>query len=144
MIRAGSVLGSRHERACIVTLSELRAPERPTAPVAAKALILMLALAGFALTMVALFPGHMTTDAAYIYGYIREWRFGDWQSPVMSILWALIDPISPGPGSMFLLVATLYWLGFALVGVTIARRSCGFGLAVPLLALLPPSFMMLG
>ena len=37
---------------------------------------------------------------------------GDWQSPVMVWLWGLIDPIAPGAGSMFLLIATTYWLGF--------------------------------
>src|SRR5262249_25347434 len=58
-------------------------------------------------------------------------------------LWWAIDPISPGSGSMFLLVAFLYWLGFALVAVAVVRRSVWIGLGVPLLAWMPPAVMML-
>ena len=44
---------------------------------------------------------------------------------------------------MFLLTATLYWLGFGLVGLAAARRSPAIGIATPLLRLVPPAFMML-
>ena len=69
-----------------------------------------------------------------------DWRFGDWQSPVMSMLWWLIDPIAPGAWSMFLLIASFYWLGFGLMAsrwraVRMARR------VVPLLAFVPPAFL---
>src|SRR5262245_51173618 len=111
--------------------------------VGAIALILALAAAGFALTVFLFFPGYLTNDATFVYQFMRDWRFGDWQSPLMSMLWWVIDPISPGPGSMFLLVAFCYWLGFALTGVALARRSALLGVAVPLIALVPPSFMML-
>jgi len=107
-------------------------------------LILALAAAGFALAVLVFFPGYLTNDATYVYQYMQEWRFGDWQSPLMSMLWWVIDPISPGPGSMFLLVAFSYWLGFALAGLALARRSVWLGVVVPLLALVPPAFMMLG
>jgi len=126
----------------------LNVAERPSAPairtsVGAIALILALAAAGFALTVFLFFPGYLTNDATFVYQFMRDWRFGDWQSPLMSMLWWVIDPISPGPGSMFLLVAFCYWLGFALTGVALARRSALLGVAVPLIALVPPSFMML-
>jgi hypothetical protein len=110
---------------------------------AAKMLICVLAAAGFWLSVLTLYPGYMTNDATFVYGFMKEWRFGDWQSPLMSMLWALIDPIAPGPGSMFLLTAALYWLGFAVVGLAAARRSKAIGIATPLLGLVPPAFMML-
>src|SRR6266850_1452313 len=113
------------------------------APGSAKLAIAVFTAAGFALTLLALYPGYLTNDATFVYGFIKEWRFGDWQSPVMSLLWWLIDPIAPGTGSMFLLVATLYWFGFAVAAVAVARRSAWIGMAVPLLALMPPAFMML-
>src|SRR5262245_27692295 len=121
---------------------------RPSAPaigtsVGAIALILALAAAGLALTVFLFFPGYLTNDATFVYQYMREWRFGDWQSPLMSMLWWVIDPISPGPGSMFLLVAFCYWLAFALTGLALARRSALLGVAMPLIALVPPAFMML-
>jgi hypothetical protein len=105
--------------------------------------IAALVAAGFTITLLAFFPGYMPNDATYVYAYGQDWSFGDWQSPLMSIVWRLIDPVAPGPGSMFLLIAALYWLGFGLLALTVARRSAGLGLIVPLLALAPPAFLML-
>ncbi len=102
-----------------------------------------LTLAGFGLTILLMFPGYLTNDAAYVYDYIAQWHFGDWQSPLMTLVWWLIDPISPGPGSMFLLIIALYWLGFGAIALTIARQSTLLALAVPLLALTPPAFILL-
>src|SRR5262245_1983964 len=107
-------------------------------------LIAAIVAAGYALTMLAFYPGYLTNDATYVYQFMQEWRFGDWQSPLMSMLWWLIDPIAPGPGSMFLLIATLYWLGFGLVALAVARRPGMLALVVPVLALVPPAFMLLG
>src|SRR5262249_49740798 len=127
---------------------ELNAAGRQSVlPLAASAgtitLIATIAALGFALTVYVFFPGYLTNDAAFVYQYMKDWRFGDWQSPLMSMLWWVIDPISPGSGSMFLLVAFSYWLGFALVGIALARRSALLGVVVPLLVLVPSSFMML-
>lgn len=105
--------------------------------------ILALAAAGFALTVLLFYPGYLTNDAAYVYEYMQAWRFGDWQSPLMSMLWWVIDPIAPGPGSMFLTIALCYWLGFAAVGLALARRSRLLGVIVLLAALVPPAVMML-
>jgi hypothetical protein len=68
----------------------------------------------------------------------------DWQSPVMTVLWALIDPIAPGSASMFLLTAAAYWLAFGLLGFTLASRSAALGALPPLVALLPPAFVLVG
>src|SRR5262245_39797904 len=68
-------------------------------------LIVAQAAAGYALTLVAFYPGYLTNDATYVYRFMQEWSFGDWQSPLMSMLWCVIDPIAPGSGSMFLLFA---------------------------------------
>ncbi|MBL8586322.1 MAG: hypothetical protein JNM23_06260, partial [Bradyrhizobiaceae bacterium] len=57
---------------------------------------------GFALALYVFYPGVMTYDALYVYKAITEGKVGDWQSPVMTALWALVDPIAPGAGSMFL------------------------------------------
>ncbi len=102
-----------------------------------------LACAGFGLTILVLYPGYLTNDAAWVHGYVQAWYLGDWQSPLMTIVWWLIDPIAPGSGSMFLLIAALYWLGFGIVAVTVARRSIALAIAVLLLALAPPAFMLL-
>ena len=106
-------------------------------------LVCALSLAGFGLTVMFLYPGYLTNDAAYVYGYVQNWQLGDWQSPVMTMLWWLIDPIAPGSGSMFLLTITLYWLGFGIIALNVARRSAALALAVPLLGLTPPAFILL-
>ena len=98
---------------------------------------------GFGLTMLALYPGYLTNDATYVHSYIQDWHLGDWQSPLMTMLWWLIDPIAPGSGSMFLLIVTLYWLGFGLIALTVARRSAALACLVPLLGLTPPAFILL-
>jgi hypothetical protein len=106
-------------------------------------LVCAMAFAGFVFTVLVSYPGYLTADAAYVYGYVQSGFLGDWQSPLMTIVWWFIDPISPGSGSMFLLIATLYWVGFAVLALAVARRSAGLATAVPLLAFAPPAFMLL-
>src|SRR6188474_174395 len=103
-----------------------------------------LAAAGFGLTLLIFYPGIMTFDAKFVYEDIGKRTLGDWQSPAMTVLWALIDPIAPGSASMFLLTAAVYWLAFGLLGVTLAGRSVGLGALPPILALLPPAFVLVG
>lgn len=107
-------------------------------------LITLLVATGFGLTLFVFYPGIMTYDARYVYNAIAEGRVGDWQSPAMTALWALIDPIAPGSASMFLLIAVLYWLAFAVLAFATARYSCRLALALPLIALAPPAFEFVG
>jgi hypothetical protein len=100
--------------------------------------------AGYALTLVIFYPGIMTYDAKFVYEDIVKGVLGDWQSPVMTVLWGAIDPVAPGAGSMFLLIATCYWLGFGLVAFALARRATRLALLLPPLALLPPAFVFAG
>jgi hypothetical protein len=102
-----------------------------------------IASAGLVFSVLVSYPGYLTADATYVYGYVQSGFLGDWQSPMMTIVWRFIDPISPGSGSMFLLIATLYWAGFAILALAVARRSTGLAIAVPLLAFAPPAFMLL-
>jgi hypothetical protein len=106
--------------------------------------VLALAAACFALTLRIFYPGIMTYDAWYVHSYIAAGQAGDWQSPLMTTLWAVIDPIAPGAGSMFLLIATVYWLSFLVLALTLARRSAWLGPAAIVLALAPPAFVFVG
>jgi hypothetical protein len=99
---------------------------------------------GCGLTLLIFYPGVMTYDAKFVYEDIAKGVLGDWQSPVMTVLWSVIDPIAPGAGSMFLLIATSYWLGFGLLALAVARRSSGLALLLLLLALMPPAFVFVG
>src|SRR4029077_400040 len=116
-----------------VTISQPQA-YRPSAAANSRGgmlLVSALTAAGFGLTVLLLYPGYLTNDAAYVYGYIQDWHLGDWQSPLMTMIWWLIDPIAPGSGSIFLLIVSLYWLGFGVIALTVARRSAALALAVP-------------
>jgi hypothetical protein len=100
--------------------------------------------AGYALTLSIFYPGIMTYDAKFVYEDIAKGVLGDWQSPVMTVLWGMIDPVAPGAASMFLLIATTYWLGFGLLALALACRSTRLAMLLPLLALLPPAFVFVG
>ena len=113
-----------------------RAPGRVIAPA--------LALAGFILSLAVFFPGVMTFDAKFVHEDIAKHTLGDWQSPVMTVLWAWIDPVAPGSASMFLLIAAMYWLAFGLLGIALARRATWLAVLPPILALLPPAFVFVG
>jgi hypothetical protein len=100
--------------------------------------------AGYGLTLTIFYPGILTYDAKFVYEDIAKGLLGDWQSPVMTVLWGAIDPVAPGAGSMFLLIATSYWLGFGLLTFALARRSSWLALVLPLLAPMPPAFVFVG
>src|SRR5712671_476516 len=106
--------------------------------------VAVLIAAGYGLTLAIFYPGIMTFDAKFVYEYIAKGVLGDWQSPVMTVLWRVIDPIAPGAGSMFLLIATGYWLGFGILAFALARRSTAAALLLLLLALMPPAFVFVG
>src|SRR5215212_7781955 len=97
----------------------------------------------FALTIAVFFPGVMSEDARYLYDDIARGFRGDWQSPVMAVLWSIIDPIAPGTASMFLLIVTIYWLAFGILALTLAQRSVALAFVLLLLALSPPAFVFL-
>ena len=110
---------------------------RPPAPLSRVPFLSVVALiaAGFGLTLLVFYPGIMTYDARFVHEYIAKGIMEDWQSPVMILLWGWIDPIAPGPASMFLLIVTLYWLAVALLALTLARRSVWLAVVLVLLAL---------
>src|SRR5215813_142349 len=110
----------------------------------ASLLVLGMVAAGYALTVLVFYPGYSTVDARYVYADATAWRFGDWQSPAMAVLWRLIDPIAPGSASMFLLTASLYWVAFGTLAFLARRRSVWLALATPFVALAPPAFFFVG
>jgi len=116
-----------------------------TGPVSfAQLLVVLLAVAGFGLTLLIFYPGVMTYDAKFVYEDIAKHTLGDWQPPVMTVLWSVIDPLAPGSASIFLLMAGMYWLSFVLLGCALARRSIWLAVSSPILALMPPAFVFVG
>jgi hypothetical protein len=110
----------------------------------ARFFIVALAIFGWSLTLAIFYPGVMTYDARYVYGAIAEGRAGDWQSPVMTWLWEMIDPIAPGSASMFLLIASLYWLAYGLLGWSIEKSCPRIAILLVIAALISPAFALQG
>ncbi len=110
----------------------------------ARLAVIALILAGYSLTLLVFYPGVMTYDAKFVFEDIGKDVLGDWQSPAMTVLWQVINPAAPGPGSMFLLIVTAYWLGFATLALALVRRSAALAILLPLLALMPPAFVFVG
>jgi hypothetical protein len=106
--------------------------------------VIALILAGYGLTLLVFYPGVMTYDASFVYEDIAKNVLGDWQSPAMTVLWRLINPIAPRSASMFLLIITAYWLAFGLLALALVRRAVMLALLLPLLALTPPAFVFVG
>jgi hypothetical protein len=123
-------------------------PSRPDIQVSRRRLrfgsVTALLAAGYGLTLFIFYPGIMTYDAKFVYEDIAKGTLGDWQSPVMTRLWGLIDPIAPGAASMFLLIATSYWLGFGLLSFVLASRDKQTALLLPIAAFVPPAFVFVG
>ncbi len=120
-------------------------PDRQQPVPRSYAAVAALIAAGYGLTLVIFYPGIMTYDAKFVYEDIGKGVLGDWQSPVMTVLWGMIDPVAPGAASVFLLIATSYWLAFGLLAIALARRgSTRLALLLPVLALLPPAFVFAG
>ena len=49
---------------------------------------------GYGLTLLIFYPGILTYDAKFVYEDIAKGVLGDWQSPVMTVLWGAIGSIS--------------------------------------------------
>jgi hypothetical protein len=107
------------------------------------AAVAALIAAGYGLTLVIFYPGIMTYDAKFVYEDVGK-VLGDWQSPVMTVLWGVIDPVAPGAASMFLMIAALYWLAFGVLAFALADRGSRLAVLLPPAALLPPAFVFAG
>src|SRR5262245_7916909 len=105
--------------------------------------IATLLVTGFALSLAVFSPGYMTVGAEWV-ATAALTALGDWQSPIMTVIWRAIDPIAPGSGSMLLLMLTLYWGGFALIAFTTARVAGWLGIVTMLLASTPPALFFAG
>lgn len=114
-------------------------------PVVEGILAALLAGLGFALTVWLFFPGIATHDALAVYDQAYEWRFGDWQPPLMGVIWVYLEPIFGfGPRAILLPTLGLFWLAIFLVFVALRRTGATSAWLIYLVAMLPPVFAILG
>ncbi|MBS0283806.1 MAG: hypothetical protein JSS15_05240, partial [Proteobacteria bacterium] len=96
-------------------------------------------LACWALTLAAYWPGFAMYDTLMQYRQVLSGRFDDWHPPVMARLWQALAPLGGGQAPLFVAQVTLYWLGFVLLALPLARGGrVRAALALGAVAILPP------
>jgi hypothetical protein len=119
-----------------------RAPAPSRLEILAAALIMA---AGLALSAWLFYPGLATHDALAVYDQAHAGRFGDWQPPLMGVIWVALENLfGYGPQALFLPVAALYWIGWFLAFVALRGTGAKSARLVLVLPFLPPLFALLG
>jgi hypothetical protein len=108
------------------------------------ATILGVALIGVTLNVASFYPGYMSNDSLSQLASARSGTLDDWNPPIMSLLWRVVDRVSPGPQGMLLLHNLSFWLGLALLCHLAIRPTAIAALMVLLIGLFPPIFGLLG
>ncbi len=92
--------------------------------------------------LVIWFPGESGPDSQSQYWQAVSWHLDDWHPPITVWLWSIFRLVADGDGPMFCFQVVLYWLGFLLIALTLARTDQWFAAwAVLGVALFPSLFM---
>jgi hypothetical protein len=94
-------------------------------------------IAGYAVFLLYAFPGFMTVESAEQLMDARTHTIGDWNSPMMSVVWWLVEAIAAGSFGMLALQSALFLAGAYVLAhrVVPARRAA---LAACAALLFPP------
>lgn len=65
---------------------------------------------GFIIFWVIFYPGFMSYDSIIQYYQAKSFIFNDWQPPIMSFLWSVLDFFLHGPSSMLAFNLLLLWI----------------------------------
>ncbi len=87
------------------------------------ALLLTACALGFAITLMAYFPGLMSPDSEDQLMQATSFVFRDWHPPIMALLWSPILKLHDGPIGILMLFSALYWVAFACMAIAVAVRS---------------------
>lgn len=105
---------------------------------------LLIAL-GLAASVWLFYPGMATHDALAVYDQAHAGSFGDWQPPLMGVIWVMLErALGYGPHALFLPVATLYWVGWFLAFLALRLTGATSARLVLVLPFLPPLFALVG
>lgn len=91
-------------------------------------------------------PGFLTADGVEALRQARAWVFSDWHPPIMSLVWAGLDHLVPGPLGMLLFHLSVFWSAIFILMVSWAthgRNKAWVGMLI-LLGFLPPILGHLG
>jgi hypothetical protein len=92
---------------------------------------------GFVITLVAGFPGWMSSDSLDQYRQALTTQFTDWHPPVMAAIWSVASVFAPGPLGMLVFHLGLYWGALLLLASLFTERKPVVAAAILLAGLLP-------
>jgi len=75
----------------------------------------LLAAIGFAVNLIAYYPGFMEPDTVDIYEQALNHHYRDWHPPAMAWFWGLLNHIHHGPQVMLIWQLGLLWMSFYLL-----------------------------
>jgi hypothetical protein len=104
-----------------------------------------LALCGLAATLALFYPGIATHDALAVYDQAYAWSFGDWQPPLLGVIWIGLERLfGYGPAAMLVPTLSAFWLAILLGFVALRRTGALSAWGIFLVPLMPPVFAILG
>ncbi|MFZ2030087.1 MAG: hypothetical protein WAU68_07260 [Vitreimonas sp.] len=105
---------------------------------------LALAAFGFALSVIAFYPGIFTPDSLDQFAQAQSGAFEDWHPPIMAALWSLLLHIHNGPEPLFFTHLLLFWTGTWAVSDALIAKNARWAALLPLIGLAPFVFNYLG
>jgi hypothetical protein len=98
----------------------------------------LLAGLGFAVTIIAYYPGLLTFDSIWQFNQSVSGQYMDHHPPLMGWIWSLTNRVIPGPFGILLLQVSLMWLALLLIADGAARRGLRHAWIVIAIGFLPP------
>ena len=108
------------------------------------ALPVLLAFAGFTLSIAASYPGYLNADSKYQLEEAMAGDYIDWRSPTVTLIWRALLNFFPGPVGFIVFDNLLFWGGLAALAIAIRPKLGRGALALVAIPLLPGTFNYLG
>ena len=85
-------------------------------------LLIAVSVLFFLVNLLGRFPGETGPDPEQYHQAVAN-RFDDWHPPIMARLWSYFRLLADGFGTMFTFHIVLYWFGFGIIALALARAG---------------------
>ena len=109
---------------------------------AARVLLLLLAVAGFAIDVAAYYPGQMSFDSAYVWWQVRGGESSNLQSQLLVQVWRVCNSLVAGPGLIFVLQLLFFWGGLVLIALGLRLRPLAASALMLVVGLAPIAMIL--
>jgi len=92
---------------------------------------------GYCVCLIAYYPGTLSPDSISMYEQAQNFSFIDWYSPMLPLIWALIQFLIPGPQGMLFFLLALYWGALFVFADAAAAIDPRAAFSIPLLGVMP-------